>query len=138
MRKTGFSLLELLTVLVILGVFAAVSTPAISRLLNSIAVRKKTENVAATLRYARLLSISKGKKLYLSLDNTNGTVFLLSGAVSEQRVMDLTEEESITMTPEQVIFYPESQASPAVLSVVIGNQSREITLDPFTALPLIN
>jgi len=137
-KAAGFSLLELLMVLVILGIFAAVSTPAISRLLNTITIRNKTQNIVSTLRYARLLSISTGQKVYVALDTTDGTVFQISGGAKERRTIELTEEDRLTMEPARITFYPESQVSAAVLRVVIGKQHREITLDPLTALPLIN
>jgi prepilin-type N-terminal cleavage/methylation domain-containing protein len=134
----GFSLLELLTVLVILGIFAAVSTPAIGRLLNTITIRNKTQNIVATLRYARLMSISTGQKVHFVLDTSDGNVFQISGGVEERRTIELNEEDRLSMEPPKITFYPESQVSAAVLRVVIGNQHREITLDPLTALPLIN
>jgi prepilin-type N-terminal cleavage/methylation domain-containing protein len=138
-NERGFSLLELLTVLVILGVFAAVSVPAISRILNNISVRNKTQNIVATLRYARLMSISKGAEVRLALDiYEEGGAFQLSGAVQESRNLNLGEEESLSMEPQEIIFFPESHATIATFVVVIGNQTREITIDPLTALPLIN
>jgi type II secretion system protein H len=137
-RKSGFSLLELLTVMVILGIFAAVSTPTIGRILNSITVRKKTASIMATLRYARLMSISKGQKVHVMLDRFDGTVIHMTGAIEEDRVVQLDAEDSLTMMPESITFYPESRVSPATLSIILGNQSREIILDPFTALPVIN
>lgn len=137
-KAAGFSLLELLTVLVILGIFAAVSTPAIGRLLNTIAIRDKTQNIVSTLRYARLMSITTGQKVHVALDTTDDAVFMFSGGVEEQRPLKLTDTDRLTMEPTRITFYPESRVSTAVLRVVIGKQQREITLDPLTALPLIN
>lgn len=134
----GFSLLELLLVLLILGILAAVSTPAISRLLNSMTVRHRTQDIVSTLRYARLLSISTGQEIQVTLNMDDGPVFRLSGGVEEERNINLGENDSLTMTPETITFFPESQVSAAELIVVIGNQRREIILDPLTALPIIN
>ena len=137
--RRGFSLLELLTVLIILGIFAAVSTPAISRILTNITVRNKTQNVVAVLRYARLMSISKGTEVRLALNTfEEGGAFQLSGGVQESRNLNLGEEESLTMEPQEITFSPESHATIATLIVNIGNQTRVITIDPLTALPLIN
>ncbi len=131
--------MELLTVLVILGVFAAVSAPAIGRILSNISVRNKTQNVVAILRYTRLMAISKGKEVRLTLNSfEEGGVFLLTGGVQESRNLNLGEEESLTMSPSEIIFFPESHSTIATLEVIIGNQTREITIDPLTALPLIN
>lgn len=137
-KAAGFSLLELLTVLVILGIFAIVSTPAIGRLLNTIAIRDKTQNIVSTLRYARLMSITTGQKVHVALDTTEDSVFMFSGGVEERRPLELTNTDRLTMEPARVTFYPESRVSAAILRVVIGKQQREITLDPLTALPLIN
>ena len=51
-RQAGFSLLELLTVLLLLAMIAAVSAPATGRFLRTIADRKKSHEIMATLRYA--------------------------------------------------------------------------------------
>ena len=67
--------MELLTVLVILGVFTAVSAPAIGRILDNITVRNKTQNIVATLRYARLMSISSGREVRLALDTFEEAAF---------------------------------------------------------------
>jgi len=136
-RDSGFSLLELLMVLLILGVFAAVSTPAISRLLNTITVRSRTQEIVSTLRYARLLSISSGQKVQVTLNTVDGPLFRLSGGAEEERIINLGEDDRLTMEPDAITFYPESQVSAAELTVVIGNQSRVIMLDPLTALPII-
>jgi prepilin-type N-terminal cleavage/methylation domain-containing protein len=137
-KAGGFSLLELLMVLLILGIFAAVSAPAISRLLNTITVRDRTQGIVSTLRYARLKSISTGQKVRVVLNTADGPVFQLSGGVKEDRIINLNEEDSLTMEPAEITFYPESQASAAELTLVIGNQRRDITVDPLTALPIIN
>jgi len=137
-RDSGFSLLELLLVLLILGVFAAVSTPAISRLLNTITVRSRIQEIVSTLRYARLLSISRGQKVQVALNTVDGLVFRLSGGVEEERIINLGEDDRLTMEPDVITFYPESQVTAAGLTVDIGNQHREIILDPLTALPIIN
>jgi len=137
-RESGFSLLELLLVLLILGVFAAVSTPAISRLLNTINIRSRTQEIASTLRYARLMSISSGQIVHVALDTIDGLVFRLSGGVEEEKIINLDEDDHLTMEPDAITFYPDGEASAAELTVLIANQRRDIVVDPLTALPIIH
>lgn len=136
--RSGFSLLELLTVLLMLGIFAAVAIPATGRLLNSIHFRQQTEKIMSTFRYARLMAISRGGEVRVTLDESDGTVFRLTGAVEENRNYQLADEDSLVMEPAEIVFYPESIATPVSLTVTLGKRTRQITVDPLTALPLLH
>ena len=59
--QKGFSLIELLTVLLLLAIITAVSLPATGRFLNTIAEKKKQREILAVLRFARLTAISKAQ-----------------------------------------------------------------------------
>lgn len=137
-EKTGFSLLELLTVLLILGIFAAVAIPATGRLLQNIHFRQQTRKIMSTLRYARLMSISKGEAVHLSLDTDESPMFRLTGAVVEDRHFSLDQDDFLVMTPTTITFYPESFSTPGTLTLTIGKRTQLITLDPLTSLPLLN
>jgi len=135
--RAGFSILELLLVLVILGIFAAVAIPATGRLLNSIHFRQQTQKIMSTFRYARLMSISRGGEVRVTLDESDGTMFRLTGAIEENRNFQLSDEDSVVMEPAEIVFYPESLATPVSLIVTLGKRTRKITIDPLTALPLL-
>lgn len=132
--QPGFSLLELLTVLLLLAMVAAVSAPATGRFLRTIAERKKSNEIMATLRYARLLAVSKGVPVDLTV-NEDGNALKLSGPVNETRTFGLKEGEKLILEPPLVSFYPEGIASVGRLTYQSDQRKQQIDIDPLTALP---
>jgi type II secretion system protein H len=133
----GFSLLELLTVLLLLSLIAGITAPAVGRFLDNLSFRKQTATLLAALRYARLMAISKGEKVVVAFEDAEGTVMLFKGGVEETREFDLDEDASFSMESEEIIFYPEGQATPVRLSSSKGDREQTILIDPLTAIPLI-
>ncbi len=136
-RLSGFSLFELLIVLLILGIISTVAIPGISRMLNKLEFRRQTQLVMATLRYARLISVSKGKEVHVVLDPDNNKSMLLSGAVDEIREFDFGEDGNITIEPPRIIFLAESHVTPATILINQGKRTVKIFMDPLTAMPIM-
>ncbi len=134
--QRGFSLLELLTVLIMLGVIAGVSAPAIGKMLTGLDFRKQVGSVMANLRAVRLQAVVTGREIRLSMDGSN---FQLDYGKEEleEKILDVDSESEISLEPEVVIFTPYSTVTPAMLSFSLGERSRSIFLDPLTALPVI-
>lgn len=132
----GFSLLELLTVLLLLALLAGISAPAVGRYLDSLSFRKQTATLFAALRYARLMAISKGATVIVSFDGADGNVMEFRGGVEETREFDLEEGASFAMDTEEIIFYPEGQATAAQLTSTMGDRVQTISLDPLTAIAI--
>lgn len=136
-NNRGFSLLELLTVLLLLSLIAGITAPAVGRFLDNLSFRKQTATLLAALRYARLMAISEGEKVLVSFEDAEGTVMLFRGGVEETREFDLDEDASFSMESEEIIFYPEGQATPVQLSSTKGDRVQTILIDPLTAIPLL-
>ena len=132
----GFTVLEMFVVLILLAIMIALAAPATGRFLDSLNVRKQTQKVMATLRYSRLVAISRGHEVRVNIaEGGDGRVMKLSGAVEKEVAFDFAGEGSLTMDPDLVIFYPEGHVTPAVLVLTMGSKSLRIVLDPLTALP---
>src|ERR1043166_5455125 len=58
-RATGFTLIEMLTVIVIIGIVLAISIPAVTNLMKSGGLRAATREVSNTLGLARQLAITQ-------------------------------------------------------------------------------
>lgn len=134
--KTGFTLLELMVVLLLMALLAGVTAPSVSRFLSSLNFREQTANVLASLRYARLMAITKGQQVSVTFDDSSGKIIYFSGAVNEQKEFDIAEDASFTLEPPEITFFPEGQATPARLISEKGSKVVRYTMDPLTALPV--
>ncbi|MCK5438118.1 MAG: GspH/FimT family pseudopilin, partial [Desulfobulbaceae bacterium] len=103
----------------------------------NLSFRRQTNKIMATLRYARLVSVSRGQEVHVKLDQDNDTILQLSGAVEERKEFGLTENDHLKIEPEEIIFFPEGVATPAILTFTKGDRTRKITLELLTGLPSI-
>jgi len=133
----GFSLMELLVVLILLGFMAGVTAPSIGRFLDGIKIKKQTSKVMAAFRYGRLKSITSGKAVRISLSEDEEATLLYSGGVVGSRSFDLGGDDLLELDPPEIIFYPEGQVSPGTIVLTIGERQSTFILDPLTGLTLL-
>lgn len=134
--ERGFSLLELLTVLVLLGILAGVSVPAIGRFMDNLSFRKQVGSVVANLRYVRLQAVTRGEDIVVSLEE-EGRLLRLTGGLEEERFLDIEDEALLVLEPGEIVFSPRGYVTPARLTLSQDKRSRIIIMDPLTALPVI-
>ena len=135
-RLQGFSLLELLTVLILLGFLAGVSVPAIGRFMENLSFRKQVGSVVANLRYVRLQAVTRGEDIFVSLEE-EGQLLRLTGGLEEERFLDIDDEALLVLEPGEIVFSPQGYVTPARLTLSMDERSRTIMMDPLTALPVI-
>lgn len=137
--RGGFTLAEMLVVLVIMGLMAAMAGPRMSRWFQSLASRGASNQVAADLMLARTHAVREGRTvsfrvesatLYLvTLDNTNGT------AARELKRVDLSRmHPGTTVAPTGRIAFDsrgmlrESASTSGAVRVARGNAADTITV----------
>jgi len=135
-NRAGFSLFELLTVLLLLGIIAGVSAPAIGRMLEGLDFRQQVENILAALRKVRLEAVVQGQSIEVRVRDGSFIVMRNKGE-EEERSLELDIDSEFILEPEAIVFSAESNATPAVLTLTKGNRSRTISMDPLTALPVV-
>ena len=133
---SGFSLLELLTVLVLLGIVAGVSAPAIGRMLDGLDFRQQVGDVMAALRKIRLEAVVAGRPIKVRVED-NGFILMRGNGEEEEKVLVLNQDSELILDTESIIFTAESTVTPAILTVTQGNRGRTISMDPLSALPVI-
>lgn len=69
---TGFSLVELMIVLAVLGILFAVGMPAFGRLLHDIEIRGSAESLRAALQTARTEAVTRNALVRISFDEVSG------------------------------------------------------------------
>lgn len=119
----GFTLIELIIVLVIIAMAAAVSIPRVGSLFETTSFRKTVNKVIVFLRDARVDAISTGKKISVVVDSENGKLVRLTdgGEVETQNIASLQLPDEVEVKIERedkfkdenvgFAFYPNGTAS---------------------------
>ena len=68
MKNRGFSLIELVIVLVLIGVSVALVTPSLSRFSKRVEIKTAAQNISGILRYFRSESVQKGRVYQVVFD----------------------------------------------------------------------
>jgi type II secretion system protein H len=133
--QRGFSLLELIMVLALLGIMAGVVAPATGRFLDRLSFREQTAALIAGTRYARLMAVGKGGPVAMRFDRQTH-LFHFSGAVEGDKAVDLPADAEFELWPETLVFYPDGLATPGRLVSRSGQRSQEFRIDPLTGIPV--
>ena len=136
-NEQGFTLFEILAVMIIVAILAGISAPAIGRIMDNLRFRQQAGKFTAVLRYARLLAIGKGEVVRLRLSEEEDCLFVISGPVDETRECVLEEDDVLEMDPGEVFFYPEGLATPVLITFEKGDRIRRFSLDILTGRPVV-
>ena len=133
-KEAGFTLLELILVMVIISTLLAIASPSLRGFFSSRKTHDAASNILSLMKLARSFSISEGRiyrlnldpdsasywltaveqGVYKNLNNEFGRKFLLP----EDTSLKLEKEADITRTNEQYIdFYPEGRVQPGLVSL---------------------
>ncbi len=154
---SGFTMVELVVVLVLFGVMLSLTIPAFSKSVRGLKVKTAVRKVVSILRYARSESVFKQTPLLVNFDLDNN-FFWIEG----EPVEDREEEPSATTVkiklPSEVYikyfewaddkvdsgintiwFYPDGSSSGAIVEIAdkARDESYKIEVDLFTGLPQV-
>lgn len=132
--RAGFSMLEMLIVLIIIGVMVTIAMQRVGRMLRHERVNRAAQVIVADLQNAFAmagrqrapvrLTFTPSTKTYVFSDRLTGTVF-------QTRVMNSVSEYALTSLvadPAQVDVLPNGIGSAALLvTVTQGDYSRQVT-----------
>ena len=133
--RFGFSVIELIAVVAILGIMATVAGPAMSRIVRHNRVNRATTLIASDLQNAFATAARQRKPVRIQADNSNrsyqfvdrktGTVLRIRtfyGDTSEYRL------SALTFTPATVDVFPNGVSStPLTVDLANGDYSKQIT-----------
>lgn len=88
-RKSGFTLVELLIVVAIAAILAAIAAPSFRIMNRTMAVRSAADELVAGIHFARSEAIRANRAILLSLDGRTWQVFI---DANTNRVRDNSEE----------------------------------------------
>jgi type II secretion system protein H len=133
--RHGFSMMEMLVVIVILGVLSAMVGPAMSRIVRHNRVNRSATLIAADLQNAFAVAARQREPVRIQADaNTRSYVFVdrRSGAILRIRTFygDTSEYRltRLTFTPSTIDVFPSGVSSaPLVVDLANGDYTRQVT-----------
>jgi len=135
-RVEGFSLLELLLVLVITVSIVALASPQISNSLDSIKIKRLSREMTTSLRATRAHAISKGKEAVWLLDFKQYHYQYINKTkrYSEKIELSLTtaSKEKLSDTAATIRFFPDGSATGGEIRMSHGKLNYSIQIDWLT------
>jgi prepilin-type N-terminal cleavage/methylation domain-containing protein len=130
--RRAFTLVELMLVLAVLGVLLGIAIPGLSLVLDRIEVEAAAAHIAAAHQRARLLAITRGQVVRLSVDGARIVIYPRTGLVplwsesgpSEARVTLAGPARQFTFSPEGFTL----GLSNASLQLVRGTSRRTVVI----------
>lgn len=133
-RRTGYTLLELLVILVILALLTAYAFLRFGPALAHARVRDAANVLASDLQYAEMLAVRQRTPIVVTVDGVGFqyTIADRSGVVYRSRAFGATSDyhlDELTATPTTVELYPNGIAGAnATIVVGLGGYRREVAL----------
>ncbi len=145
-KNKGFTLIELILVLLIIGLGTAFIVPTVANSLVNLKLKAATRRLSTVLRYARSRAISSKETMYVVIDidnasyatqvpNPEASAEELPGSIAFPKNIRFKEvrvgEEVQTSGKIQLLFYPKGNTSGGEI-VLENNRGRmyKITIDP--------
>jgi type II secretion system protein H len=86
-RSRGFSLLELIVVLVIISLLTLLVTPRLTRTMSHMEVRSVAKKISAILRYCRSSAVNKNKIYQVNFDSESNLVSVQSAEEGDDKLI---------------------------------------------------
>lgn len=108
MKERGFTLIELMTVVVIVGLVLAIGVPSTAGFRQSLALRQLRTQISSDLRMARQLAVTRRAPVYVKFGNGTTTTNVLNYQIhvdtDNDRVMDTNEIVTRRNVPRKTRF----------------------------------
>lgn len=152
-NRAGFTLLEVLVVLVLVSVITAVVAPSVGTGVQTLRLQSAARHVAAALRLARARAIRRQEVYLVSFDRERGQVTIASGDLDDRRSFDLPRDVHLEWAgllsdtaraelppPDPVTFFFSPNGAAQALEVRLVNargRSLRVVQDAFRRSPRI-
>lgn len=134
-RAPGFTLLELLVVLLVVAVVAGVVVPSIGRGADAIRARADVARFAATLRRARQEAITAREPRAVVVDPAARRVSIVAGPDGARAAWPLPDELVVRSVPAaslEVRFEPHGVSSGGDFRITAHGRQFRVTVDALT------
>jgi general secretion pathway protein H len=136
-RQSGFTLIEMIAVIVLVGIIVGIVVSSFSRGLSGAKIQAASRDVVAALRYTRGQAIVKGKETTFNIDLANNTYQAPGkGSVQLPKTMRLNlytaAQEQTGESSGQVRFFPDGASTGGHISVLMERTEWRINVDWLT------
>ena len=134
MRSAGFSMIEMMIIIVIIGIIAAMAVPSFFSAIPRLKARTEARNILNFVRLARSKAVSDGAQYGVYIDTNNMQYILFKDTINPAQMMYNTGD-SVVVGPEtidsDVVLTGSSFTSNTVIFLPTGgaSQSGSFTLD---------
>ncbi|BAU65234.1 type 4 prepilin-like protein [Stanieria sp. NIES-3757] len=131
LRDRGYSLIEILVVVIIVGILAAIAIPNFAGLLAQQRVSEGFETVKGAIKEAQRQAIRKGRRCRIQIDTTNRTIKVKTpdvdgsyeGCLFSDRSLPTGVEIKTNYDTPVITFSPRGNTNSAGTIVVYHNQN---------------
>ncbi len=134
----GFTLLELLVVLAILGMLSALVAPAISRSLSGPDIVSTVRSLVSNLNLARSTAITRNQEVALTID-LDKHEYTITGLNNKQSLPDnidirmlTVENELIDETRAAIRFFPDGSSTGGRVTISGNNTTQAVDINWLT------
>ena len=136
--NSGFTLLELIVVMVIAGLIIAVAPPLIARALPGVEMKATAQNIAAALRYTRNRAVAERQERSLIVDSENRKYFIAdigkSREIPDEIELSLLSAEAAEFASDQSVytFFPSGGSTGGRITLNRGDREYKVDIDWLT------
>lgn len=133
---TGFTLIELIIVLFIIGLAASVVIVSVGRLHEKTVFNEEARKLFQTIKHAREVSLLERKNIEFKIKEDENKYWLDYGDGTTYNLHSVPQK--FTITGEAVVFFPKGNSSGGLIKINNG-KGREYTIevDPVLGMPAI-
>ena len=139
-RRAGYTLIELMLVMVVLAAASLVVAPAVGRAVDGMRVRSEVAGVTSLLRWAREQAVTRGRPQEVTLELEGRALLVRSAGAGltggEKRrllspIVQIVPTSGRSLAP--IIFMPQGQSSGASFRIeTSGRPAYVVTVDALT------
>jgi len=132
-RTRGFTMIELIAVIVLIGIVAVVAGVSFAKSLSSAKIQAASRDLVAALRYTRGQAIVKGQQKVLELNlEKNSYQAPGKGSVDLPKDMGLrlttAQQELTSESSGGIRFFPDGSSTGGNIAVVLGEREWKINV----------